>query len=75
MYRYVLYIASEVIVNGPRESLMLVLNGHIGRTIYVSPGPLVSLHKWSGQTKYDDISGPSRIIYAVINGFSGLFIL
>ena len=27
------YIASEVIINGPRESLMLVLNGHIGRTI------------------------------------------
>ena len=30
----------------------------MGRTIYVLPGPFMSMHKWSGQTKYDDINGP-----------------
>ena len=29
------------------------------RTIYVLPGPFMSMHKWSGQTKYDDINGPA----------------
>ena len=31
-------------------------------------GYLVWVHKWSGQTKYDDVNGPTRIIYVVISG-------
>ena len=31
----------------------------MGRTIYVLPGPFMSMHKWLGWTKYDDISGPA----------------
>ena len=27
------------------------------RTVYVLPGPFMSMHKWSGRTNYDDISG------------------
>ena len=30
----------------------------MGRTIYVLPGPFMSMHKWSDQTKYDDINCP-----------------
>ena len=29
------------------------------RTIYILPGPFMSMHKWSGQTKYNDINGPA----------------
>ena len=29
------------------------------RTIYVLPRPFMSMHKWSSQTKYDDINGPA----------------
>ena len=29
---------------------------------------LVQVHKWSGQTKYDDINGPIWTIYVVISG-------
>ena len=29
------------------------------RAIYVLPGPFMSMHKWSGRTNYDDISGPA----------------
>ena len=29
------------------------------RTIYVLPGPVMSGHKWSGGTIYDNISGPA----------------
>ena len=35
---------------------MLVING---QTIYVLPGPFMSMHNWSNRTKYDDISGPA----------------
>ena len=27
------------------------------RTIYVLPGPFMSVHKWSGRTIYDNING------------------
>ena len=30
----------------------------MGRTVYVLPGPFMSMNKWSGQTKYEDINGP-----------------
>ena len=43
-----------IVMNGPGGPFMLVINGPhptVGRTIYVYA-------KWSGQTNYDDISGP-----------------
>ena len=36
-----------------------MINGPLGyRTIYVSLGPFMSMCKWSGRAKYDDINGP-----------------
>ena len=40
-----------LVINGPRAT--------VGRIIYVLPGPFMSMHKWSGQTNHDDISGPA----------------
>ena len=38
-------------------------------------GPFMSMHEWSGRTKYDDISGPAGpFIYVVINGPSGPYV-
>ena len=53
-----------VVINRPGGPFMLVIanwSACLGRTrtIYVLPGPFMSMHKWSGRTKYDDKSGPA----------------
>ena len=55
----------HVVINRPGGPFMLVIanwSACMGRarTIYVLPGPFMPMHKWSGRTKYDDISGPAR---------------
>ena len=45
-----------VVINRPGGPFMLVI---IGPHAWVGLGPFMSMHKWSGRTKYDDISGPA----------------
>ena len=56
---------------GLTELIYMVKSNSYGEIIKPG-GPvtryLVRVHKWSGQTKYVDINGPTQTIYIVISG-------